>query len=169
MVDRLKFACFWALWTQRSLATYKGFVNPLRHYNASDGSLRFVLQLHDSESTEDLALAVQDFLDHFDEYKARSQQTSPNCENIATWGMVGVFPPWWTRRMYGQPHNEFKRLATPSVGAMSMLARMMVIRMIRSMTMPARATRLVLLWSATRRDVNVTGQPCRMFTLPARR
>lgn len=73
MVDRLKFACFWALWT-RSLATYKGFVNPLRHYNASDGSLRFVLQLHDSESTEDLALAVQDFLDHFDEYKANLAQ-----------------------------------------------------------------------------------------------
>eukprot|EP00913_Durusdinium_trenchii_P002060 g1903.t1 len=45
--------------TAQGGGTYKGFVNPLRHYNESDGSLRFVLQLDDSETTEELALAVQ--------------------------------------------------------------------------------------------------------------
>ncbi|CAJ1353666.1 unnamed protein product [Effrenium voratum] len=74
MSIRILKAFLWLLCSLRTDATYKGFVNPLRHYNASDGSLRFVLQLADSESTEELAAAVQDFLVHFDEYKANLAQ-----------------------------------------------------------------------------------------------
>jgi len=59
----------WLLLVARVQSTYKGFINPLRHYNESTGTLRFVLQLEDGESAENLSIAIEDFLGHFEEYK----------------------------------------------------------------------------------------------------
>eukprot|EP00435_Cladocopium_sp_Y103_P029463 s3566_g7.t1 len=103
MVDRLKFACFWALWT-RSLATYKGFVNPLRHYNASDGSLRFVLQLHDSESTEDLALAVQL---HFGS-ALFSLRATPEIGEMKLWARLALLSITWAEVVLDRPDSQYK-------------------------------------------------------------
>lgn len=48
-------------------ATYKGFVNPLRHYDPSSGSF-FVLNLSDSEPASDLSDAIEHFLRNREEY-----------------------------------------------------------------------------------------------------
>lgn len=51
----------------RAASTYKGFVNPLKHYDAETGSF-WVLNLTDSESADDLSAAIGTFLTHKDQY-----------------------------------------------------------------------------------------------------
>lgn len=49
-------------------ATYKGFINPLKHYNPATGSV-FWLNLSDSEPVDELARAIEDFVDREEEYR----------------------------------------------------------------------------------------------------
>mmetsp|Transcript_13125 Transcript_13125/g.35941 ORF Transcript_13125/g.35941 Transcript_13125/m.35941 type:complete len:352 (+) Transcript_13125:84-1139(+) len=49
-------------------ATYKGFINPLKHYNPETGRF-WLLNLTDSEPAEELSVAIEDFLSHKDEYR----------------------------------------------------------------------------------------------------
>lgn len=57
----------------RCWATYKGFVNPLKHYNPETGSL-YWLNLSDSEPAQELLWALEDFDRHLDEYFGNVRQ-----------------------------------------------------------------------------------------------
>ncbi|CAK9030951.1 unnamed protein product [Durusdinium trenchii] len=52
-----------------SLATFKGFVNPMHHWNATEGVV-LVLNVSDGESPDDVKDAVEDFRANFEKYQA---------------------------------------------------------------------------------------------------
>mmetsp|Transcript_17444 Transcript_17444/g.52703 ORF Transcript_17444/g.52703 Transcript_17444/m.52703 type:complete len:358 (-) Transcript_17444:75-1148(-) len=77
-----------------SCATYKGFVNPLKHYNPETGGILW-LNLSDSEPAQELLWAIQDFDRNLEEYfgtvktlaghrvgRARCQPTLVDTQNL---------------------------------------------------------------------------------------
>lgn len=63
----LLFMVMSSLYMQKSLATYKGYVNPLSHYNENTGQVA-ALNIEFAESADQLVPIVEDFLVHRDEY-----------------------------------------------------------------------------------------------------
>lgn len=56
-------------------ATFKGYVNPLKHYNPSTGGF-FLLNLGDSESEAEVTQALRDFSQHQEQYAENVGQLS---------------------------------------------------------------------------------------------